>query len=316
MKAAFKYLIIWFVITIAASVLVYLIGSIILTSTGHPVNNITDLADNVWITAIGLLLADLILLLVFWKRRYTRFGKDFGFTFGEAFSSKKLYLSCIVGAIGCLLFDLMAEFYLPIPENPELLETLMQMMTNPIGLISVCLIGPLTEEVIFRGAIERRLLERYKNPWIAIVVSALFFAVAHFNFAQAFTAIIIGIFMGWIYYRTRSIWPTVLIHVVNNTAASVLALVAPETMQAEDYAPSLDVGIILILIGIMLIYLTVKFIAHLTKDRTPIPVPVNEVLPPPLPPEAVLGTPMHDETMLGTPLPDETETDTPQPPQI
>ena len=314
MKAAFKYFIIWLLITTAATVMVYLIGSIILTLTGHPINNISDLGDNVWITAIALLLADLIILLVFWKRRYTRFGKDFGFTFGEAFSSKNLYLWCIVGAIGCLLFDLMAECYLPIPENPELIETLMQMMTNPIGLISVCLIGPLTEEVIFRGAIERRLLEKYKNPWIAIVVSALFFAVAHFNFAQAFTAIIIGIFMGWIYYRTRSIWPTVVIHVVNNTAASLFALVAPETMQAEDYAPSLDVGIIMFLISIMLIYLTVKFIAHTTKDRTPIPVPVNEVLPPPLPVEAVTGTPMPDEPVLGSPLPD--ETDNPQPPQI
>ena len=314
MKAAFKYFIIWLLITTAATVMVYLIGSIILTLTGHPINNISDLGDNVWITAIALLLADLIILLVFWKRRYTRFGTDFGFTFGEAFSSKNLYLWCIVGAIGCLLFDLMAECYLPIPENPELIETLMQMMTNPIGLISVCLIGPLTEEVIFRGAIERRLLERYKNPWIAIVVSALFFAVAHFNFAQAFTAIIIGIFMGWIYYRTRSIWPTVVIHVVNNTAASLFALVAPETMQAEDYAPSLDVGIIMFLISIMLIYLTVKFIAHMTKDRTPVPVPVNEVLPPPLPVEAVTGTPMPDEPVLGSPLPD--ETDNPQPPQI
>ena len=314
MKAAFKYFIIWLLISIAATVMVYLIGSIILTSTGHPINNISDLGDNVWITAIALLLADLIILLVFWKRRYTRFGKDFGFTFGEAFSSKNLYLWCIVGAIGCLLFDLMAECYLPIPENPELIETLMQMMTNPIGLISVCLIGPLTEEVIFRGAIERRLLEKYKNPWIAIVVSALFFAVAHFNFAQAFTAIIIGIFMGWIYYRTRSIWPTVVIHVVNNTAASLFALVAPETMQAEDYAPSLDVGIIMFLISIMLIYLTVKFIAHMTKDRTPVPVPVNEVLPPPLPVEAVPWTPMPEEPVLGSPLPD--ETDNPQPPQI
>ena len=314
MKAAFKYFIIWLLISIAATVMVYLIGSIILTSTGHPINNISDLGDNVWITAIALLLADLIILLVFWKRRYTRFGKDFGFTFGEAFSSKNLYLWCIVGAIGCLLFDLMAECYLPIPENPELIETLMQMMTNPIGLISVCLIGPLTEEVIFRGAIERRLLEKYKNPWIAIVVSALFFAVAHFNFAQAFTAIIIGIFMGWIYYRTRSIWPTVVIHVVNNTAASLFALVAPETMQAEDYAPSLDVGMIMFLISIMLIYLTVKFIAHMTKDRTPVPVPVNEVLPPPLPVEAVPWTPMPEEPVLGSPLPD--ETDNPQPPQI
>ena len=304
MKAAFKYFIIWLLLTIAISVFVYIIGSIVLSSTGNPVKDMEVIIDNAWIMSISLLAADIVLLLVFWKRRYTRFGFNYGYTYGEGFSTKKLFMWCGVGAIGCLIFNLMAEFYLPIPEDLDIFNSLMQMMTNPIGLISVCLIGPWAEEVLFRGAIERRLLEKKWNPWFAIVISALFFAVAHFNYSQGFTAIIIGIFMGWIYYRTRSIWPTVFIHALNNTTATVVALMSPEAMNAEEYTPPMSIGLPLLVIGIFLIALTVIYIDKMTRDRTPIPVPVDEVLPPPLPAEALART---ESVVVDAPIPgDET----------
>lgn len=304
MKAAFKYFIIWLLLTIAISVFVYIIGSIVLSSTGNPVKDMEVIIDNAWIMSISLLAADIVLLLVFWKRRYTRFGFNYGYTYGEGFSTKKLFMWCGVGAIGCLIFNLMAEFYLPIPEDLDIFNSLMQMMTNPIGLISVCLIGPWAEEVLFRGAIERRLLEKKWNPWFAIVISALFFAVAHFNYSQGFTAIIIGIFMGWIYYRMRSIWPTVFIHALNNTTATVVALMSPEAMNAEEYTPPMAIGLPLLVVGIILIAVTVIYIDKLTRDRTPIPVPVDEVLPPPLPAEALART---ESVVVDAPIPvDET----------
>ena len=125
-------------------------------------------------------------------------------------------------------------------------------------MLSVCLIGPLAEEVLFRGAIERRLLEKNWNPWYAIVISALIFALAHFNFEQGFTATVIGIFMGWVYYRTRSIWPTVLIHVVNNTVASLVAISAPAMMMDENYKLPLSIGIPVFVLSLVLIFLAAK----------------------------------------------------------
>lgn len=285
MKAAFKYLIIWLLINIFATFLVMIAGYIACAIMGHPFPDIETLFDHPWIVSLSLFVDNLLVLFVFWKRKYTRFGINYGYTFGEAFSSRNLYLWTAVAAIGLLIFNVAVEFYLPLPEEPDVMETLMQMMQNPVGILSVCLIGPLAEEVIFRGAIERRLLEKNWNPWFAIVISALFFAVAHFNFAQGFTATIIGIFMGWVYYRTRSIWPTVVIHVVNNTTATIVALASPETMADESYVPPLSVGIPLIIVGLILIFLAAKYIAKLTADRTPIPVPSTEVLPPPLPVE-------------------------------
>ena len=302
MKAAFKYIIIWLAINTFAGVLVYFFGYIVASILGYHFDGIKELVGHPWITSFSLLLCDLLVLLVFWKMKYTRFGFNFGFTYGGDFSAKKLYLWAGVSAIGLLLFDVVSQFYLPIPEDPEIMETLKQMMSNPVGIISVCVLGPISEEVIFRGAIERRLLEKNWNPWYAIVISAIFFAVAHFNFAQGFTATIIGIFMGWVYYRTRSIWPCALIHVVNNSVATLMAVASPEAMYDEDYVLPLSAGIPLFVLGILLIIVAAYFIGKLTKDRTPIPVPVTEVLPPPLPVEATLGTPI---TVDEEPLPAE-----------
>ncbi len=262
-----------------------LLGYLVCAIIGHPFPGLEEMLGHPWYTAVSLLLCDLAVLLVFWMRKYTNFKFNFGYTYGENFSAKKLYLWAAVAAVGLLIFDLMAGFYLPIPEDPEIMETIGQMMTNPIGLLSICLVGPLAEEVILRGAVERRLLQKHWNPWFAIVISALLFAVIHLNWAQGFTATVIGIFMGWVYYRTRSIWPTVFIHVVNNTTATIVAWATPETMADESYAPPLSAGIPLIILGLIIIFVAAKYIAKLTADRTPIPVPTTEVLPPPLPAE-------------------------------
>lgn len=295
MKAAIKYILIWLILTVAVFTMCFTVGSVVMDVSD--MNNANDLAKNPWLLAISLACADVLLLLLFWKRKYTRNWVNYGFTYGEEFSTAKLCLWAVVGAIGCLLLEVLAQEYVPVPVDLETAEWLGMLMMNPIGVVSVCLIGPLAEEAIFRGAIERRLLEKKWNPWFAIVISAVFFAVAHGNFGQAMTAIIMGCFMGWIYYRTRCIMPCFLVHAVNNTTAVVVSLAMAESMgemSAEKMGVPLTVGIPLIVASLILIYVAARHIGKITDDRTPIPVPVDEVLPPPLPPMET-GNPLPPE---------------------
>ena len=57
---------------------------------------------------------------------------------------------------------------------------------------------------------------------VAIAISALLFALAHGNPAQMPHAFLIGLLLGWIFYRTGSILPCVALHWTNNTVAYVL----------------------------------------------------------------------------------------------
>lgn len=288
MKGAIKYILIYAIVTVSVLVIFYIVANSV---NGVSDMNKVDLMENPWLLAGALTCADFLLLVLFWMRRYTRNWVKYGFTYGEDFSTAKLCLWVVVGALGCLMLEVMAQEYLPIPTDPELGEWLGMLMLNPLGILSACLIGPLAEEAHFRGAIERRLLEKNWNPWFAIVISAILFAIAHGNFEQGLTAIIMGCFMGWIYYRTRSVMPCFLVHAVNNTTAVVVALILAETMpetmadtSADKMGVPLTLGLPLIVVSLILIYVAARYIGKMTNDRTPIPVPVDEDMPQPMPP--------------------------------
>lgn len=101
------------------------------------------------------------------------------------------------------------------------------MRDNWGGILYICLLGPVMEELVFRGAITRELLRRYR-PGVAIVVSALFFGLIHFNPAQTVNAIPLGVLLAWLYWRTRSLVPGIVYHVLHNSLSTWLALRYPD----------------------------------------------------------------------------------------
>ncbi|HET6541346.1 MAG TPA: CPBP family intramembrane glutamic endopeptidase, partial [Chryseolinea sp.] len=53
----------------------------------------------------------------------------------------------------------------------------------------------------------------------SILISSALFGVVHLNPWQFISALIIGIFSGWVYYKTKNLTLSILIHFVNNLAA-------------------------------------------------------------------------------------------------
>lgn len=114
------------------------------------------------------------------------------------------------------------------PELPDMLTHEFDMvLRDKYGYYVVGLLVPLVEETVFRGAILRVLLAGVKRHWVAIVLSAVLFALVHGNPAQMPHAFIVGILIGWMYYRTGSIIPGVAYHWMNNTVAYVLYNILP-----------------------------------------------------------------------------------------
>ncbi|MBP5636320.1 MAG: CPBP family intramembrane metalloprotease [Bacteroidales bacterium] len=120
------------------------------------------------------------------------------------------------------------------------METMKQMTGGPLwsSFLVTALMAPFFEEWLCRGMILRGLLAGGKmKPVWAIVISALFFALIHMNPWQALNAFILGLLMGWIYYRTGSLWLTMLIHFVNNGTAVVLSQID----SLKDYEYWIDI---------------------------------------------------------------------------
>lgn len=114
---------------------------------------------------------------------------------------------------------------------PEAYEELFEsIMREPLGYFAIGILAPLTEELVFRGAILRVLLKHMGERWHwgAIAISALLFAVVHGNVAQDTHALLIGLLLGWLYYRSGSIVPGVVLHWVNNTVAYAMFVFMPQ----------------------------------------------------------------------------------------
>lgn len=128
---------------------------------------------------------------------------------------------CVVAAFGAIIPSIWMQEHMP--ELPNIAEDTFDMiMKDRWGYLSIGLLAPLAEELVFRGAILRSLLKWASRPWVAIAISAVFFAVAHLNPAQLPHAFLVGLLLGWMYYRTDSIVPCVVYHWINNTVAYVM----------------------------------------------------------------------------------------------
>ncbi|MDR0661503.1 MAG: CPBP family intramembrane metalloprotease [Prevotellaceae bacterium] len=113
---------------------------------------------------------------------------------------------------------------LPMPDWVE--EIFSSAFTPSIAtFIMVAIIAPLCEEILLRGVILRGLLNS-SSPRKAIIWSAFLFALIHLNPWQGVFAFLIGLFLGWVYWKTRSIWTCIFIHFINNSLSFVGLVIA------------------------------------------------------------------------------------------
>ena len=128
---------------------------------------------------------------------------------------------------GMLFLNLGSEF-LGLPDLMQ--DTFLAMSRNVFGIISITIMAPLVEELLFRGAIQGHLLRKGMNPWVALFIASAIFGIVHMNPVQIPFAFAIGLIFGWLYYRTGSLVPGIVGHFLNNS----IACIQMATMSKED----------------------------------------------------------------------------------
>ena len=90
-----------------------------------------------------------------------------------------------------------------------------------LSLLSVGIIGPVFEEVLFRGLVfgELRKITKVK---VALVLQALLFGIYHLNVVQGIYAFVLGLIIGFVYYRSSSIIAPIIIHVSINSLSVII----------------------------------------------------------------------------------------------
>lgn len=126
----------------------------------------------------------------------------------------------IMLAIGCsfLFFLLLDKGLDPIFESmfpqseQDYQEMISSLIKSPIAsLIQVCVLAPVIEEILMRGVVLGGLKDSY-GIVTALLISATFFAMLHFNMVQTVSAFVCGIVLGLLYIKTNSIFCCMIAH--------------------------------------------------------------------------------------------------------
>jgi uncharacterized protein len=93
-----------------------------------------------------------------------------------------------------------------------------------VTLLGAGLLAPLAEELYFRGLLHRWFWARFPGQvWLRVALSAGIFALGHFDSAGAVAStFFLGMLCALVYERTRSLWPSIAVHAVNNSLAVLL----------------------------------------------------------------------------------------------
>lgn len=208
--------------------------------------------------AWGLFLSSLSMLLFIHFTGFFKLRKELL----RSIAPRPLIISTLLVFFSMLALNI---FVLWFPLENNLTDLFVGLSRNPLGIISLAFLGPLLEEVLFRGAIQGLLMRFFGRPWPAIIVAALIFGVSHMNPVQIVYATLLGIIFGWIYYRTGSLLSVIVGHVLNNSLAVVTTLLY-SSAEEEAVADS-SAGIVSFLV---FAFLSIFFAVKLHRSLPPV----------------------------------------------
>ena len=198
-----------------------------LMNNGGDVNAFTGTESNNNIVGITMGLSGIAMIWHLIHFKYVKFNLK---SFGEV-SGKTIALSIPLIVAGMIFINLCSEF-IGLPDMMQ--DTFRAMSRNVFGIISITIMAPLVEELLFRGAIQGHLLRKGMKPVYAILIASAVFGIVHMNPIQIPFAFAIGMIFGWLYYRTGSVVPGMIGHFINNSIATIqMALLSKEELNTK-----------------------------------------------------------------------------------
>lgn len=219
-----------------------------------------------WMMILITLLCDMVLMAGFGTWYY--FGErqyPFRPNYKSAFSLKNIGYIIVMGVLGQYASNLIATLTgVLIPSAMDSYEDLAQNFdlstASPVLMIlAVCIVGPIAEELVFRGMIFGKLRRAF-SFWPAAIISGIMFGVFHMNIMQGVYASVLGVLLAYVYEKTQTIFGSIFFHIVFNASSYITDFVNSGIQSVVPSETVYSAGLILfsILSGIIVILLARK----------------------------------------------------------
>lgn len=132
-----------------------------------------------------------------------------------------------------------------------------------LNLLTMALLPALSEELFFRGMLQRTLMDTRMNAHMAIWITAILFSGFHLQFFGFFPRLFLGAVLGYLFYFTGSLWISIIAHFLNNAFivamnfATSKVVLNPLEKNAEEFdmqiSPALVALSLLLVVGVFVL---------------------------------------------------------------
>lgn len=160
------------------------------------------------------------------KNRQKLSWADFGFSIPPIRQSAKLIgIGLIIFTATKLILDALAPSVPSLGGQQDLFGSADINFAGLALVLGIGIFGPVVEEVIFRGIFFNILAGRLGLP-VAAILSSIIFGLVHAQLNVGISTFVSGLYLCYMAARTRSLMPGIMLHVINNTLAISLILLA------------------------------------------------------------------------------------------
>lgn len=220
---------------------------------------------------LGVTYAALTVVFLFWYRKQK--NKRIPAAFDEVFCIRNLGIYLVAGLAAQITVSLCLNLILPaFPQTYERYITLLESIIGGniiVAVLSTVVMAPVVEEIIFRELMTKKLCQLFPF-WFANIIQALVFGIYHMNIVQGVYAFFLGLLFGYVAYRMKSVWASVMFHGIVNASGLILDYILPDAL----FESTSGMIIFIVLCGTITLLLSLLY--HTPESGEPIliePVP-------------------------------------------
>lgn len=138
-----------------------------------------------------------------------------------------------------------------------------------VSLLIVAVLAGVSEELFFRGAMQRILSSGPLGPHAAIWLTAVLFSVFHMQFFGFFPRLLLGAFFGYLLYWSGSVWLPAIVHAFNNGTVVYASWHSRAVAGGEEFdLNSLGVNSwVFVVLSVLFTVIMICVLNHITKSR-------------------------------------------------
>lgn len=189
-----------------------------------------------------------------------------------------LALLLMMASIPMVLFALNLNELIPLPESLRANDVQMEATLGGLltmehwgelaaNLAIIALLPAIGEEIVFRGVVQQQLMRRIASPWVALVISAAIFSFFHMQFEGFLPRLLLGILLGWLYWRTQNFWVPALAHFFNNAFQVVGQYLYGKEISAVDLEKDIEVPWFAAAISAFMVLVIMRLITNALKKE-------------------------------------------------